>query len=248
MLHCPKCDAIFDEQENACAETTCPRCGGIVRTAAAIELADPSAGLGSVGHGAQPSFTHASHGSGFSLSGHAGTLRWTKNVAVRLTRSLCPGCGQKVGKKMSACPHCGRLLKKGSEPASGKFAPALRKMLIAATVFIGLPAGVIVFVLVVCAPKGGEVGTNTPGPVAADRVAPRPGAEPLKANGDPKAEHRGLLSALRAIRDRLRGAEHGGSSIPAKTPLEKTGNGTGDARVPPVGTRDGEQVKPDPIR
>ena len=127
-----------------------------------------------LGTGAPPSFTHASHGSGFSLSGHAGTLRWTKNVAVRLTRSLCPGCGQKVGKKMSACPHCGRLLKKGSEPASGKFIAALRKMLIAATVFIGLPAGVIVFVLVVCAPKGGEVGTNTPRPVAADRVAPRP--------------------------------------------------------------------------
>ena len=253
MLHCQKCDAIFEEQENACAETTCPRCGGIVRTAAAIESADPSAGVGSAEHeeGAQPSSTHASHGSGFSLSGHAGTLRWTKNVAVRLTRSVCPRCGQKVGKKMSTCPHCGRLLKKGSEPASGKFAPALRKMLIAATVFIGLPAGIIVFVLVVCAPKGGEVGTNAPRPVAADRVAARPvlpGAEPLKANGNPKAEHRSPLSALRSIRDRLRGAEHGGSSVPATTPLEKTGDGVGDAHVPPVGTRNSEQVKPDPIR
>jgi uncharacterized C2H2 Zn-finger protein len=253
MVHCPKCDAIFEEQENACTETACPRCGGIVRMTAAVEPADRAAGLRSTGHedGAHPSLTNASHRSGFSLSGRPGILRWTKNVAVTLTSSVCPGCGHKVSPRLSACPRCGRLLKKGSAPASGGFGSTVRKMLIAATVFIGLPAAVIVFVVVVCAPEAGDVGTNPRRPVPADRGAPRPtlpGAEPQRANADRKAEHRSPLSALRSIRDRLRGAEHGGSSVPATTPLEKTGDGVGDAHVPPVGTRNSEQVKPDPIR
>jgi ribosomal protein L37AE/L43A len=253
MLHCPKCDAIFEEQENACTETTCPRCGSIIRTSAAAGSADLTGGVGSSGHeeGAHLSFTHASQGSGFSLSGRPGILRWTKNVAVTLITSVCPGCGHKVSTRSSACPHCGRLLKKGSAPASTEFGSTLRKMLLAATVFIGLPAAVIVFVVVVCAPEGSDLGTDAQRSVPADRLAPRatlPGAEPQKANAVGKAEHRSPLSALRSIRDRLRGAEHGGSSVPAKAPLEKAGDRVGDAHVPPVGTRDGEQVKPDPIR
>lgn len=253
MLHCPKCDAIFEEQENACTETTCPRCGRTICTAAAVVSADLTRGAGSTGHeeAAQVAFTDAPHGSGFSLSGRPGILRWTKNVAVTLTSSVCPGCGHKVSTRSSACPHCGRLLKNGSAPASGEFGSALRKMLLAATVFIGLPAAVIVFVVVVCAPEGSDSGTNAQRSVPAGRVAPRstvPGAEPQKANADGKAEHRSPLSALRSIRDRLRGAEHGRSSVPAKAPLEKAGDGVGDAHVPPVGARDGEQVKPDPTR
>jgi len=253
MLHCPKCDAIFEEQENACTETACPRCGGIIRMAAAIEPADRSAGIGSAGHedGAHLLFANAPQSSGFSLSGRPGILRWTKNVAVTLTSSICPGCGHKVITRSSACPRCGRLLKKGSAPASGEFGSTVRKMLLAATVFIGLPAAVIVFVVVVCAPEGSDLGTNAQRSVPAGRVAPRatlPGAEPQKANADGKTERRSPLSALRSIRERLRGAEHGGSRVPAKAPLEKAGEGVGDAHVPPVGTRDGEQVKPDPIR
>lgn len=253
MLHCPKCDAIFEEPENPRSDTTCPRCGGIIHTAAVVGSADRTGGAGSTGHeeGAHLSFSHASHGSGISLSGRPGILRWTKNVAVTLTSSVCPGCGHKVSPRLSACPRCGRLLKKGSAPASGEFGSTVRKMLIAATLFIGLPAAVIVFVVVVCAPEADDVGSDAPRPAPAGRVAPRPtltGAEPQKDNLERKTEHRSPLSVLRSIRDRLRGAEHGGSSVPAKAPLDKTGDGVGDARVPPVGTRNGEQVKPDPTR
>ena len=240
---------MFEAPLDACAETACPRCGRIVPVTAAVrsERHNPSSG-GFDAHDDIPHFLSAdgSHGGSFSLSGQPGILRWTKNVAVRLVNSVCPNCGHKVGRAMPACPHCGHVLRKNSAPVSGEFGRVLRKMLIAATVFIGFPAGVIVFVLVVCAPKGGDVGFNAPRPAPASPGGPS--VTPQKANANADAPHRTALSVLRAIRDRLRGSDHGPSSVPAKPSLEKTGDGVRDAHVPPMGTRDGQQVKPDPAR
>jgi hypothetical protein len=244
MIHCPKCDALFEAHDDARPDTACPRCGCIVRKAAATGAAlktpdrngavatDHIADFGVMGH---------SGGSGFSLSGRPGILHWTKNVAVRLTRSVCPGCRHQVARGMCTCPNCGRTLRKSSPPAPREFGSVLRKMLVAATVFIGFPAAVIVFVLVVCAPEEGDVGANAPRTAPAAPVAQRATA--------PSAErHRSPFSMLRSIRAWLHGAEHDSGSSPAKAPLEKPGDGVSDPHVPPVGTRNGEQVKPDPTR
>jgi hypothetical protein len=235
MVHCPKCDASFEAQDQTHAETVCPRCGA----------------TGAATSGAPVAVAADSRGGGFSLSGRPGILRWTKNVAVRLVRSVCPVCGQKIGPGMPACPHCGCALKKSPAPPSGELGPALRKMLIAATVFIGIPAAIIVFILVVCAPEGGDVAPKAgrpprPAPIA-ERTEP-PSAQPQKADAERPESKGSLRSVLRSVRDRLRGSEHGSSSVPAKTSLEKPGQGPSDSNVPPVGTRDGQQVKPDPAR
>jgi predicted RNA-binding Zn-ribbon protein involved in translation (DUF1610 family) len=254
MLHCHKCDALFEAHEDARADIACPRCGCIVRASAAIQSGrEDSAPGGAARHDEVAHFLLAddSRRRGFSLSGGPHILRWTKNVAVRLVSSVCPGCGHKVGRGMFSCPQCGRALKKKGAPAPQDFRRVLRKMLVAATVFIGLPAAVIVFVLVVCAPEGDDVGANAQRPAPFGRVAqrsPAPSTVTQQANTEQSVPHRSPRSVLRSIRAWLRGAEHGGSSVPAKTPLEQTGEGVNDAHVPQVGTRNGEQVKPDATR
>ncbi len=247
MLHCPKCDAIFETHDDACAETACPRCGGMVRTADPIRsIPENPARRATTSHDDFAHFSIAadSRRRGFSLTGRPGILHWTKNVAVRLVRSACPDCGRNVGKGMSVCPQCGRALKKNSAPAPREFGRVLRKMLFAAIVFIGLPAAVIVFVLVVCAPEEDNVGANAPRQAPAGTV----GQRVLPPSAEPQKPHRSPLSVLRSMRAWLRGAEHGGGGAPAKTPLEKPGDGGNDPHVPPVGPGNGEQVKPDPTR
>jgi hypothetical protein len=250
MIHCPKCDAMFEARDGALAETACPHCGRIV-AAAPLTSSDsktPTSDLFAANHGGADFWfaEDAKKRSGFSLLGHPGLLHWTKNVAVRLSSSVCRGCGQKIPRGISACPHCGRAPKKSSVPKSTGFGAVLRKMVLAATVFIGLPAAVIVFVLVVCAPEGGDA--NAPQPARAG-IAQRSGApsgEPDES--DAGVPRRGPLAGLRSIRAWLRGAEHRSSGVPAKTPLEKAGEGPSQPHVPPMGTRDREQIKPDPVR
>jgi phage FluMu protein Com len=249
MLHCPKCDAIFEAHENAHVDTTCPRCGSVVSTAAKSWSVPQDAGRGGAAapdDGEHFLFTDDSRGHGISLTGRPGILRWTKNVAVRLVTSVCPGCGHTVRKGQSACPHCGRSLAKSPAPVSGELGRVLRKMLLAAAVFIGVPAAVIVFVLVVCAPKGSDVGPRAPRSMPAGPVQPRaivPDAKPQHPDVDQPADRRGPRWGLRSLRKWLRGAEHGGSP-PPNGPVGEAGGGA-EKSAPPAGARNSDPVKPD---
>ncbi len=155
MTHCAKCDAVF-EMDDSPAGTTCPRCGAVAAVHRPDVVAQPApAAPATPNHGgADFWFDDRSSKGAFSLSGRPGILRWTKNVAVRLTSAVCPQCGRKVTRGGHACPFCGQVLRKNAAAAgSSDFSAAIKKMLLAATLFIGLPAAVIVFVLVVCAPR-----------------------------------------------------------------------------------------------
>ncbi len=255
MLYCPKCDALFEAHE-ASLRTACPRCGNLVPASQAIKsargghLLETASGPAEVTH--FPIADDSRRG-GFALSGRPGTLRWTKNVAIRLVSSVCANCGYKVVRGLAACPHCGRPIKGKSAQKPSELSLVLRKMLIAATVFIGLPAAVIVFVLVVCAPKGGNAEKGAPKSVQRSSstdaaAAPLAGSNDESPKADRAATRKGPLSGLRAIRDKLRGTEHGGSGVPTKAPLEKTSDGVGDANVPPMGLGDRKDVKPDATR
>jgi hypothetical protein len=119
-------------------------------------------------------------------------------------------------------------------------------MLLAATLFIGLPSAVIVFVLVVCAPEGADLAKAPKGRPAAQGAA-APAAQPSQPEVA-RPQRRTPLSVLRSLRDKLRGTEHGGGSVPAKPSLQKTSDGPASTNVPAVGTGNSNQVKPDAAR
>jgi hypothetical protein len=238
-IHCPKCDVFFDERDDACAAIACPRCGHILREDAAGRVVTRSTNL-------QPTdtenFADFEHRRQISLLGRPGILRWTKNVAVRLIVSACPHCGTQIRRGTAVCPCCGVRLNRTAAPTS-RFVRLARKMIVAATIFIGVPAALIVFVLVVCAPEPDKAKRNLPpsGSVAApespysDRVSRGP-------------ERRGLSSAFRSVRDWLRGTKHRSGGVASKAPLDETGDRAEPTRVPPVRSRDGAQIEPDPVR
>ncbi len=243
MTHCAKCDAVF-ETDDSPTGTTCPRCGAVasVRSPNLVSQPAPAAPVTPNHGGADFWFDDGSSKGGFALSGRPGTLRWTKNVAVRLTSAVCPHCDRKVARGSAACPFCGQVLRKDVPAASSDFGTAIKKMLLAATLFIGLPAAVIVFVLVICAPKGADLAKAPKTRPAAGAAAPA--AQPEAA----RPQRRTPLSVLRSLRDKLRSTEHDGGSVPAKPSLEKTSDGPTNTNVPAVGTGNGNQVKPDASR
>ena len=259
-IHCPSCRTIFEPRADGRGEAECPYCGRIFKVAAASETASYTPAPVAAAPAAKEAVTvlpptETVRGGQISLQGRPGILRWTKNVAVRFTHAACSGCGRNVAKRASVCPFCGQALKKSDVPASVGFGSALRMMAIAALVFIGIPAAIIVFILVVLAPEGGDVAPKARRPVAAKPLPKNPGspnpelqagAKSGKADESQATRGRGPLSVLRSLRDRLRGTEHGSSSVPAKAPLQKAGDGASDAHVPPVGPGDSQQVKPDP--
>jgi hypothetical protein len=106
-------------------------------------------------------------------------------------------------------------------------------MFIAALVFIGLPAGLIVFLLVVCAPEVNRAKHNVPQPSSVKA----PGAHQAD-RGLRKPGRRGLPSIFRSVRDWLRGTEHRKGSAASKPPLEETGDGAEYAHVPQMRPRD----------
>jgi hypothetical protein len=252
MLHCPKCDAIFEAYENAQVETTCPRCGRVVSTAATNGSVPQKAGRDGAAasdDGEHFLFTNDARGRSFSLAGRPGILRWTKNVAVRLVTSVCPDCGNKVRKGQSVCRYCGRSLAKSPAPVSGELGQVLRKMLLAAAVFIGVPAAAIVFVLVVCAPKGSDVGPRAPRSMPAGPVQPRatvPDAKSQPADVDQPAERRSPRWALRSLRKWLRRTEQG-TRPPAKGAVNDAAAGPEKSALP-AGASHSDQVKPDATR
>ncbi len=154
MIHCANCEAVF-ETDDSPDGTTCPRCGAVAAVRRPNLVTQPAPGAPATPNrgGADFWFDDGSSKGGFALPGRPGILRWTKNVAVRLTSAVCPHCGRKVRRGSATCPFCGQALKRDAA-GSSDFGAAIKKMLFAATVFIGVPAAVIVFVLVVCAPKG----------------------------------------------------------------------------------------------
>jgi predicted nucleic acid-binding Zn-ribbon protein len=245
MTHCANCEAVF-ETDDSPAGTTCPRCGAVAAVHRPNVVAQPAPGAPATPNhgGADFWFDDGPSKGGFALSGRPGILRWTKNVAVRLTSAACPRCGRKLARGSAACPSCGQVLRKDAAAASSDFGAAIKKMLLAATLFIGLPAAVIVFVLVVCAPEGADVAKAPKGRPAAAQGAAAPVAQPEVA----RPQRRTPLSVLRSLRDKLRGTEHDGGSVPAKPSLEKTSDGPTNTNVPAVGTGNGNQVKPDAPR
>jgi uncharacterized Zn finger protein (UPF0148 family) len=252
ILHCPKCDAILEAHDDAHFETTCPRCGRVVRTGATIPWFAANADRGVAKERDQQLHfvgTDASRESRFSLAGQPGILRWTKNVAVRLIASVCPACGHRVRKGMTACPHCGRSLTKQAAPRLPELGRVLRKVLLRAAVFIGLPAAVIVFVLIVCAPEGGDVGQNGPRstPTGSARERTAAAATTQQNNPNEAVVKRGPLSPLRSFRKWLRGPARG-SGAPAEAPLGEAADRAEKSRVPSEGAGNGDRVKPDPAR
>jgi rubrerythrin len=249
ILHCPKCDAIFEAHDDAHFETTCPRCGRVVRTGATISWFAANAdrrGAKERDDQAHLSGAEDSRESRFSLAGRPGILRWTKNVAVRLIASVCPACGHTVRRGMTACPLCGRSLIKQAAPRLPELGRVLRKVLLRTAVFIGLPAAVIVFVLIVCAPEGGDLGQNAPRSTPAGSARERTAAAATAQQNNPNEAvvKRGPLSALRSFRKWLRGPERGSS--PARAPLSEAPDRAGKADVPPEAAGNGDHVKPDP--
>jgi hypothetical protein len=226
-IHCPKCDVFFDECDDTCAEIACPRCGHVLRDEVAGQVA--------------PLFERDWDGRGVSLLGRPGILRWTKNVVVRLTSFACLRCGTQVRRGTTICPCCRAPLDRSTPPS--RFAPALRKMFIAALVFIGVPAGLIVFLLVVCAPEVDRAKHNAPQPSSVKAPGARQGDRELR-----KPDRRGRPSVFRSIRDWLRGTEHRKGCASSKPPLEDTCDRTEHAHIPQMGPRDCAQVEPDNIR
>jgi hypothetical protein len=258
-LRCPSCHGDFEPQGDPRGDAECPYCGRIFQTpalAGSASSADAAERRSTNEEAADLAFTDTVPRTQMSLSGQPGILKWTKNVAVRLILATCPACGRGMAKGATVCPLCGYRLK-DKTPASLGLAAILRKMALASVIVIGVPAALIVFLVVVCAPRENGV-TPKPRRPAAVRQAGEGGA-PAKATpasdaGAPVTDANGLkarkgpLSTLRSLRDRLRGAEHGSGSAPAKTPLEKTSDGVTDPNVPPAGPGNGQQVKPDATR
>jgi hypothetical protein len=120
----------------------------------------------------------------------------------------------------------------------------LRKMVLAATLFIGLPAALIVFVLVVCAPDEGDIADNAPKLQPSATATDRDGATPEQPDRA-RPERRRPLSALRAW---LHGLLHGGTGVPPKAALENSDDGAREAQGPRAGAGNGDQVKPDSAR
>jgi uncharacterized Zn finger protein (UPF0148 family) len=238
-IHCPQCDVFFDERDDICAAIACPRCGHILREDVTARVVARKTNLQSTD---RENFAVFDHGRRISLLGRPGILRWTKNVAIRLIVSACPRCGTQIRRGMAVCPCCGARLNRAAAPTS-RFVRVVRKMIIAATIFIGVPAALIVFVLVVCAPEPEKAKRNSP--LSGSVAAPE---SPHGGRGPREPERRGLSSGFRSVRDWLRGAKHHGGGPASKAPLEETGDRAEGARVPPVRTRDGAQVEPDPIR
>jgi predicted amidophosphoribosyltransferase len=79
-------------------------------------------------------------------------MRLVQRLAKRSSLVACPACGRQVSRQALACPQCGRLITK-------RFGRWLSKaewqtIAIALIVFVGVPAAVIFFLVVVCAPHG----------------------------------------------------------------------------------------------
>ncbi len=225
MLHCPKCDAIFEAHDDAHVETTCPRCGRVVSTAAIrsvfMVLRDASPDDPAKG---ETTVVRTSYSQTIRVTA---ALRWPGAPASCAGRKTWPYgwwpraallAATRSGKACPWCPYCGRSLKKARRRGLQNWGDVLRKVLLAATVFIGIPTAVIVFVLVVCAPEGNDVGQNAPRSLPAVPDQPRairPGEKPEVASVDPVAPKRSPLSALRSLRKWLRRTEQG-TRPPAK--------------------------------
>jgi predicted RNA-binding Zn-ribbon protein involved in translation (DUF1610 family) len=245
MLRCPSCHSNFEAQ-SAQVENVCPHCGLI--TALAPEVRPAEITPAAAQHAAPEIWpAEEARSGGISLSGRPGVLRWTKNVAVRFSGRTCPQCGHTVARGALACPYCGRILKPQSAPARTELSVVLRKMLLAAILFIGLPAAVIVFILVVCAPEEGDVAGKGPKQQPSATATDRNGTGPTRPDGA-RPGRRGPRSALSSMRAWVYGLLHGGASVPAKPALENPDDGTRDAQSPPAGAGNGNQVKPDPAR
>lgn len=241
-IHCPKCDVFFDERDDASAEIACPRCGHVLRDEVLGREVDRKTELQPTVVENVANFDHDWGGPGVSLLGRPGILRWTKNVVVRLTSSACLSCGTQFRRGTAVCPCCQAPLARGSTPTSRRV-PAVRKMFVAALVFIGLPAGLIVFLLVVCAPEVEKAKRNAPQPPSVATSGTRQAGRGLR-----KPERRGLPSVFRSIRDWLRGTEHRKGGAASKPALEETSERTEQAHVPQMRPRDGAQVEPDNFR
>jgi ribosomal protein L32 len=63
----------------------------------------------------------------------------------------CPACGHAFSRRTTTCPKCGRVVKERRRWLSGS---EWRKIGIGLIAFLGVPAAIIFFLVVVCAPRG----------------------------------------------------------------------------------------------
>jgi len=79
-------------------------------------------------------------------------IRLVQQLAKRPSFLAAPGRAQVVGRQALACPKCDRLVKR----RSGRWLTKSdwRSIGIALIVVVGVPAAVIFFLVVVCAPRG----------------------------------------------------------------------------------------------
>jgi uncharacterized paraquat-inducible protein A len=147
QIHCPKCDAPIEVRaEDAADNARCWRCGHTFATQLRPET--------------RPEIRPDANGSCAADDWSVHVPAFSGKKAVRLVRRLasrpplafCPACGKEVSRQAVACPSCRRALKK--RPRRRLSNSDWQTIGIALIVTIGLPAAVIFFLVVVCAPRG----------------------------------------------------------------------------------------------
>jgi predicted amidophosphoribosyltransferase len=143
QLHCPKCDAPIEASTaDAADKARCWRCGHSFAPELRSEVRPDANGFCA----ADDWTVHVPAFPGKRA------VRLVQRLARRPAASTCPACREEVSRQAVACPSCGRMLKQRSRLA---FSSAdWRRIGVAILVFIGLPAAVIFFLIVLCAPRG----------------------------------------------------------------------------------------------
>jgi uncharacterized paraquat-inducible protein A len=143
QLHCPHCDAPIEVQTAEAADNArCWRCGHTFAPELRPEIRPDAHGLCA----ADDWTVHVP-----AFPGRR-AIRLVQSLSSRPAFSTCPACGKKVSRQVVACPSCGRVLKQRSRRWLSR--AEWRTIGIAIIVFVGLPAAVIFFLVVLCAPRG----------------------------------------------------------------------------------------------
>ncbi len=143
QLRCPICDAPVETHTSDRGETIrCSRCGHSFAAA--------------VGPAARPDLQESLEADQWTVHVPAfpgrRVIRLVQQLAKRPSFLAGPGRAHDVGRQALACPKCDRLVKQRSSRWLSK--SDWRSIGIALIVVVGVPAALIFFLVVVCAPRG----------------------------------------------------------------------------------------------
>jgi hypothetical protein len=79
-------------------------------------------------------------------------VRLVQRLAIQRGLLACPACGKDVSRRAVVCPSCGRMLKQRTRQWLSR--AEWRTIGVATILFVGVPAAVIFFLVVLCAPRG----------------------------------------------------------------------------------------------